>query len=141
MMKTMHNPILGKVWIHSDILRKSMLYNSGESIPEGWKIGRVVNWDSHDKKLKLSKKKQRIRKEREHKLENRMSKNKQLYTKMYNTYCQLGFDGVRDIFGYRFSQVNFVNQCKRYVDGYVPQNGKKRGIKSSASFKGKTPDL
>ena len=71
--------------------------------------------------------KERIHKERESKLEKRMAQAKQDYTKMYKVYCQFGFDGVREQFGYKFSQVNFVNQCKRYVDEYKPQNGKKRG--------------
>lgn len=91
-------------------------------LDEGWKLGAVYNWESHNNR-------ERIRKEREQKLEKQMVTNKQLYTEMYSVYCQLGFSGVRDVFGYKFSQANFVKQCKRYVDDYIPQNGKKRGIK------------
>lgn len=49
-----------------------------------------------------------------------MAQAKQEYTEMYKVYCESGFDGVKTKFGYSFSQVNFVNQCKKYVDEYKP---------------------
>ena len=47
---------------------------------------------------------------------------------MYKEYCINGFDGVKEKYNYKYSISNFVQQCKRYVEEYIPQNGKKRGI-------------
>ncbi len=55
---------------------------------------------------------------------------KQLYTKMYEEYCKTGFAGVQFKFGYKHTIVNFIIQCKRYVDEYIPRSGKKRGHKT-----------
>lgn len=96
-------------------------------LDEGWKLGAVYNWESHFNKPKEKIRKEQKRKEKESKLEQRMAQVKQKYTEMYKVYCESGFDGVKEKFGYKFSQVNFVNQCKKYVDEYKPQNGKKRG--------------
>ena len=127
MMKTSHNPSFGMMWIHSDDLKVSKRWNKDLPIPIGWISGRVLNWESHFNAQKEKEHKLQARKEREHKLEQRMTRAKQEYTEMYKVYCESGFDVVKEKFGYKFSQVNFVNQCKRYVDEYVPQNGKKRG--------------
>ena len=127
MMKTSHNPSFGMMWIHSDDLKISKQWNKDLPIPIGWISGRVLNWESHFNAQKEKEHKLQARKEREHKLEQRMTRAKQEYTEMYKVYCESGFDVVKEKFGYKFSQVNFVNQCKRYVDEYVPQNGKKRG--------------
>ena len=127
MMRTLHNPSLGMMWIHSDELKCSKQWNKDLPIPTGWISGRVLNWESHFNAQKEKEHKSQVRKEREHKLERRRAKAKQEYSEMYKVYCEFGFDGVKDQFGYKFSQVNFVNQCKKYVDEYVPQNGKKRG--------------
>ena len=115
------------MWIHSDDLKISKQWNKDLPIPIGWISGRVLNWESHFNAQKEKDHKLQARKEREHKLEQRMTRATQEYTEMYKVYCESGFDVVKEKFGYKFSQVNFVNQCKRYVDEYVPQNGKKRG--------------
>ena len=51
--------------------------------------------------------------------------NGKIYIGKHN--CEFGFDAVKEQFDYKFSQVNFVNQCKKYVDDFKPQMGKKRG--------------
>ena len=124
------NSQFGTKCMYNEELRKTLHVKPNEIqkyLDEGWKLGAVYNWESHFNKPKEKVRKEQIHKEREHKLEQRMARAKQEYTKMYKVYCEFGFDGVKDKFGYKFSQVNFVNQCKKYVDEYVPQNGKKRG--------------
>ena len=41
------SPSLGKIWIHSVELKKSILWDKTQPIPDGWNIGRVMNWDSY----------------------------------------------------------------------------------------------
>ena len=105
-------------------------------------MGAVYNWDSFFKKKELkvvNENKRNIREEnklilriknkvKHDKFEEQLRKNKILYTEMYKEYCINGFNGVKEKYNYKYSSSNFVQQCKRYVDEYVPQNGKKRGI-------------
>ena len=51
---------------------------------------------------------------------------KQLYTEYYNLYVKHGFDDFVKITGYTKSKANLVQMFGRHVDGFVPQNGKKR---------------
>ena len=95
-------------------------------LDDGWKLGAVYNWESYFIKL-LKRKQCSHRTETSSKLkEERIEKLKQYYTEMYKVYCEFGFDVVKEQFDYKFSQVNFVNQCKKYVNEFKPQNGKKR---------------
>ena len=124
------NSQFGTKCMYNEKLKKTIHVKPNEIqkyLDEGWKLGAVYNWESHFNKPKEKIRKERVRKEREHKLEKRMAQAKREYTEMYKVYCESGFDGVKEKFGYKFSQVNFVNQCKKYVDEYKPQNGKKRG--------------
>lgn len=47
MKKKTYNPALGKIWIHSDSLHQSKLWDKVNPIPSGWQIGRVTNWNSY----------------------------------------------------------------------------------------------
>jgi hypothetical protein len=37
MMKTDHNPSMGRIWIYSDELRQSKKWDKSLPIPKGWK--------------------------------------------------------------------------------------------------------
>lgn len=53
----------------------------------------------------------------------------ELLTKQYEFYRENGWDEFVKEFDYQYSYPNFVQQCKKYVKSFVPQNGKKRGKK------------
>lgn len=53
----------------------------------------------------------------------------ELLTKQYEFYNEHGWNEFVKEFDYRYSYPNFVQQCKKYVKSFVPQNGKKRGKK------------
>lgn len=57
------NSNFGKMWIYNEILKESTRINKEEEIPEGWKKGRVLNWDTFFKTETSSKEKE-IRKTR-----------------------------------------------------------------------------
>jgi len=40
------NPHFGKMWIHNTETRENTRINKNEPVPEGWKKGRIVKWDS-----------------------------------------------------------------------------------------------
>ena len=50
-----------------------------------------------------------------------------LYTKYYKIYSEIGWDEFQKQTGYEKSKPNLVQNFKRYVKEFVPQNGKKRG--------------
>jgi len=86
-MKSSSNPHRGTIWIFSDKLKQNKKVDKSSPIPDGWKQGRVLNWESYLNKPKEKARKERIRKEREHKLEKRMAQTKREYTEMYKVYC------------------------------------------------------
>lgn len=51
-----------------------------------------------------------------------------LLTEQYEFYIQFGWDKLVEKYQYKYSKTNFVQQCKKYVEDFVPQNGKKRGL-------------
>lgn len=51
-----------------------------------------------------------------------------LLTEQYDFYRQFGWDKFVEKYQYKYSYPNFVQQCKKYVKDFVPQNGKKRGL-------------
>lgn len=73
--------------------------------------------ENADSRLKQLQKEQQIREKTE------------LLTKQYEFYREYGWDEFVKKFDYRYSYPNFVQQCKKYVKSFVPQNGKKRGKK------------
>lgn len=50
MMKTDHNPSMGRIWIYSDELKLSKKWDKNLSIPDGWKQGRVIDWTNKEQK-------------------------------------------------------------------------------------------
>ena len=53
----------------------------------------------------------------------------ELLTKQYEFYNEYGWNEFVKKFDYQYSYPNFVQQCKKYVKNFIPQNGKKRGKK------------
>ena len=105
------SPSLGKIWIHSVELKKSILWEKTQPIPDGWNIGRVMNWDSYlQRKL--------TNEERVSQLKLKFNKNIELYTNMYNDYLECGLPYVRKKYNYDKSQENLGMLFKRYVKEY-----------------------
>lgn len=77
-------------------------------IPDGWISGRT-------KKVKPISKRE-------------ISKRKQvkLYTEYHEIYVKNGFDKFVEITGYDKSKANLVQMFSCHVEGFIPQNGKKR---------------
>ena len=117
------NPQFGTIVMHNDSIRKTLHVKQvdvQQMIDSGWEIGGVYNWELHSHKNE-------IKQAKELKRQKDFNEKKVLYTEIYRIYCEFGFDAVKEQFDYKFSQVNFVNQCKKYVDDFKPQMGKKRG--------------
>ena len=118
------NPQFGMRGIHNENLRQAIRVKISEVdtfLANGWHLGEVHDWDRY-----FQEKEERLLKEQKRQLQYEEQKLK--YTEMYKVYCELGFDGVKEKFGYKFSQPNFVMQCQKYVDEFKPQMGKRRAI-------------
>jgi hypothetical protein len=100
------NSQYGTKWIHNLLTGKAMK-TSGE-IPDGWELGRI-------KKIIPVSKRKIIKQE-----------HVKLYTEYYEIYNNYGFDKFVEITGYSKSKPNLVQMFSRHVEGFIPQNGKKR---------------
>lgn len=107
-----NNSQYGTKWIYSLELKQSKKIKITDPIPEGYLLGRVIDFD------KLIKPKLR---------EISKQKNIALYTELYRIYNELGWEQFILQTGYNKSKPNFVQMCSRHVEDYTPQNGKRRG--------------
>ena len=111
MMKTNHNPNVGKIWIYSDELKRSKKWDKSLPIPDGWKQGRVVDWSKKENQQRILLKQKRIK-------ELEYSQKVIYYTEMYNDYLEHGLQYVRDKYNYDKSGENLTRQFRRYVSEY-----------------------
>ena len=79
-------------------------------IENGWLLGRY----KPTKPKAISKREQKINQTRE------------LYNDYHEIYDKLGFQKFVEVTGYTKSKQNLVQLLSRYVESFVPQNGKKR---------------
>ena len=107
-----NNSQFGTKWIYSKELEVSRKIKITEEVPEGFVLGRIINFN-----------KKHIPSARELK----KSKNKVMYSELYTIYAEVGWVKFVDLTKYDKSKANFVQMCKKYVDDFVPQNGKQRG--------------
>ena len=49
-MKSPDNPHRGKIWIYSDMLKQNKPWDKNEPLPDGWKVGRIINWNKYFEK-------------------------------------------------------------------------------------------
>lgn len=123
------NSQYGTMWIYSDELRVSKKIPKGDPIPDGWKSGRKLKFDngikSHEGRsnwktvLSLD-----IKVDRKQ-INAMIQANK--YNEWYALYNEVGYEEFCRITGYGKSKSNLVQQFKKYVPNYTPQNGKRRG--------------
>lgn len=103
-------------WIHNDITREIRKIKFDIDIPIGWEIGLTFDVD------KISSLKHQLIEEK------RLYKQSKIayLTNWCNIYKTVGFDEFVKITGYNKSKQNLVQMFSRYVEDFVPQNGKKR---------------
>lgn len=77
-------------------------------IPNGWQLGRVIDWNLHFRKSEEKKKRVCMRMEK-----------KRLYSKMYSDYAKFGWDYMVKKYHYKYSLTNFANRCKLHVKEFV----------------------
>jgi hypothetical protein len=110
----------GTCWIHHDIFgsRKVKKDLIEEYISQGWFSGKSFKF------VRLRKTKEQISQTKQEK-RNRMYPNLDAWYKIYN---ENGFTEMCKITGYKYSQANLVTLFSKYVESFVPQNGKKRTV-------------
>lgn len=117
------NSQFGTVWIHSLELRESKKINKNIPIPEGWSIGRVINFDRHLRK------KEKIVRKRTLKKQNKIKDNTtriDILRKWYEMYSRVGYEEFVKETGYKYSKSNLVQAFAKWLPEFVPQNGKSR---------------
>lgn len=101
------------VWIHNIELKQNRKVPKDSPIPDGWILGRIVDFDAHEKKL-LQKKKQQ-----EMAAQKKQDKIK-YYENMYDVYINKGFDYIKNTLHYDKTQENLIMMFRKYVKNYVP---------------------
>lgn len=114
------NSQYGTIWICNKSTGNNSKIGKNSTIPLGWERGRITCLEANKEKERLT---QRRKLERENKTKETIRK----YTEWYKIYNELGFTEFCSKVGYDKSQPNLVKKFARYVDDYVPQNGKPRG--------------
>lgn len=110
------NSQYGTRWIHNLKTKETKKILSSESLPLGWCEGRKIKFDEEKKKNQTLKIKELRKKEVIVK-----------YTDWYQIYEKVGFERFVIETGYNKSKQNLVQMFDKYVENFVPQNGKKRG--------------
>ena len=108
------------MWIYNENFKQNKKIKKEQVetyLEQSWKLGRIQNWEGFFKKKE--KYKQNFQNKCLH-----YEEQKHKYTEMYKVYCEFGFNVMVEKFGYKFSQPNFIMQCKRYVDNFKPHMGK-----------------
>jgi hypothetical protein len=103
-------------WIHNDITRELKKLNLESDLPLGCQYGNIFDLDKIEL-LKEQLKQEKILKKIE---------TQKYLNEYYEIYKLVGFEEFVNITGYDKSKPNLVQSFNRYVDTFVPQNGKKR---------------
>lgn len=110
------NSNYGTKWAYNEVERKSKKIRQDDKLEENWQYGRKINFDYLDKREE-----QKLLKQKE------LDSNILLYTYYYKLYNMYGYDAFVLLTNYQHSKPNLVQRFKKYVVGFEPQNGKKRG--------------
>ena len=107
------NSQYGKKWIHNVDLRQSTRIDKDAPIPDGWKPGRVQNFNSYLKKLKI--KEQKINNNKKQ-LQDKIKH----FTELYQVYLTKGFQYIKKEYNYDKTQENLILSFRKYANGYEP---------------------
>jgi hypothetical protein len=107
------NSQYGKKWIHNVDLRQSTMIDKDAPIPDGWNPGRIQNFDSYIKKLKI--KEQKI-------INNKRQLQDKIkyFTELYQVYLTQGFQYIKKEYNYDKTQENLILSFRTYAEGYEP---------------------
>jgi len=114
-------------WVFNEKGERKKVKKDG-LIPEGFAVKislskpkKTFNLDVYNLRLELKKedKIKRINRLKEEKI-------KELYP-LYELYKKVGFEEFKKITNYQYSKQNLVMSFAKYLDDFIPQNGKKRG--------------
>ena len=112
------NSQYGKVWIYSLERKESIKINKDDPIPDGWCLGRKINFNSH---LEKERKKEEKKKEAKANKVKQREQKVQLYTEWYEIYQQNSFKDFCLITGYSKSQQNLCAKFSVFVEDYQPR--------------------
>lgn len=130
------NSQFGTFWITNGKDNKKI--PKGEEIQEGWRKGRfILPKFEIDKPIprkiietKLNKRMNEVNNFiKNFRLSISIKETVDMYNCWYKIYTEFGFDVLCEKTGYNKSKQNLVQQFKRHVKDFKPQNGKKRGKK------------
>lgn len=114
------NSQYGLKWIHNKELKINKKIQKDFELKDGWEPGRILDFEKAEQQLKNKKLDQKLKQEN-------YNKNKEYYFNLHEIYIVAGWDIMVKKTGYNKTKENFVQQCRRYLDNFIPQNGKKRG--------------
>lgn len=120
-----NNNNFNKIWMHNIDLKSNISVekeNVSEYLLLGWKIGRIIKWDSYINKQIIKENKQKLK-------EQKYKNNVKLFSDYYKIYNIYGWDKFKQITKFTKTKQFLVMSFKKYVKNFKPQSGKKRGIK------------
>lgn len=107
------NPMSGKVWIHSTQLCQSKRQYSSEPIPEGWSIGRVMDFNkfNENEQLKIKRLERKLM----------MDEQKAIYADiLYEHMKKHGYLNTMKEFNWKASQPALTQFIRKWSISYVP---------------------
>lgn len=124
-----NNSQFGKCWVSNLQTKECKSINKNELsnyIDNGWIKKRIINWDAYvyingKPVYKTNKRMEQFNDWNQHVLSC-----KEYFNHLYSIYNEYGIKGIYELTDYKHSRQNLVQQMKKYVDNFVPQNGKKR---------------
>jgi len=102
----------GTKWIYSDTLKLSRKIPKEQDIPNGWNLGRIVNFDKKPRPLPTKDKRRDIIRE----------KNTALARNLYNSYVNGNFVSIRDfcrLGNYTKSHVSLTKMWKKFIPEFA----------------------
>lgn len=114
------NSQYGTRWIYNPVLRSCKKISTVDDVPDGWFLGRVVDFDKYE--LKQTQKRDKIAEA--------LNKKQVLiatHSEYHKLYVSVGFNEFCVLTGYTKTHANLVQGFSKYVSGFIPQNGKSRG--------------
>lgn len=113
-----NNSQYNMVWVYNLNLKQNKKILKTEPVPEGWSIGRIIDFDKHlETQTQLAEKQKKKQIDQKNKLKN--------LSNLYKIYSDCGFEKFVEITKYKHSQQNLVTSFKKLPE-FVPQRGKRR---------------
>lgn len=126
-----NNHQFNTIWIHNIEKRINKKISRLEKIPEDWVKGRKIEFDENLKNINKTFYRNKVKfkssKAKYNQLiADELNRKIQYYIEIYYFYEKYGFDYVKNTLDYKYSKQNLVKQFAKYIENFIPQNGKKR---------------